>query len=146
MINTFEQINWKPNDDEIKAFAKTLFIGSLVVSVVFFIYTLSSSTLTEALYLPLYIIIAGGMIILFSDINPGLLIPLYYVWYLIGAFIGGIVSNLLLILFYYLIFAPFSQVLKRLTKRDPLRIKKIDDSNWIDVKKVNNMKRYFKQY
>lgn len=146
MINPFEDINWMPKECDLNSFAKTLFIGSWCMAFILFFYLSLSSCLLDALALPLYIIIIGTAIFFIANINIKFVILFYYTWYFIGASLGIIISNALLMFFYYFIFSPFSILVKVFTGRDPLKLKKSNDSNWSDVKKISSLNRYFKQY
>ena len=146
MINTFEQINWRPKEKDIIEFSSTFFYGTLVIAAVFFVYISFSAGMKEAIYPAAYLMIFGGLTVLIANVDPKLIKIFYFLWVLIGASIGIIISNVLLLFFYYLIFAPFAFALRKITKRDPLNLQKPKGTNWHDVKAHDNLKRYFKQY
>lgn len=146
MINTFESINWKPEESDLKSFARTLFIGSIIIAILFFLYNYSSSPTYKALPIATYIFSFGCIIAVLSNIAPKVISPVYFIWYVIGAAVGAIISNCLLLLFFYLFFSPFSMVLRFVSKRDPLQLKRKTSSNWQDCKEMKDKRQYFKQY
>ncbi len=80
-----------------------------------------------------WITLGGAVFFLFfSIVWPKVLMPLYKIWVKIGDFIGGIISRIILIILFFLIFTPIGLVLKVLGK--DLLNKKIDRSKssyWI---------------
>ncbi len=146
MINPFKEINWSPNNTDIKDFGRSLIIGGVILLTgislyrTFFPVTGNGIKLVQMLFS--LIIILGFM----AQLLPAISKPVYFVWFFIGACMGTVVSNLLFLVFYYLFFTPISFVVK-LNGRDPLKIKaKNCNSNWVDKPETHDAKRYFRQY
>ncbi len=79
---------------------------------------------------------AAAFFLFFSIVWPKALLPLYKIWIKIGDFIGGIVSRVILVVLFFLVFTPVGLFLK-LFRKDLLN-KKIDpkaNSYWIHREK-----------
>lgn len=148
MINPFKEINWKPSDAEIRSFAKTLMFGFIIIGAVFYLIDILKNGLPGNNIILLVPTSIGVILFLFSVSAPRIGLIFYYLWFFVSALIGIVVSNLALVLFYYLFFSPFAVILRLFTGRDPLRLKKTNKvgSGWIDYKKHKDLKRYFRQY
>ncbi|MFA6292710.1 MAG: hypothetical protein WC637_13060 [Victivallales bacterium] len=150
MINPFIEINWKPDSNDLRKFGRSVLGGFLIISAVF----LLANTLVykypfaKAAYIPLILSVSGIAVCFISYFIKPLALPVYYAWFVIGASMGIVVSNLLLSLFYYLIFTPVGLAIKYLTGRDPLNLKgiKTRKSNWNSHNANRPLRRYFKQY
>lgn len=86
-------------------------------------------------------------IFLFSAVFvPKGILPIYRVFRLIGTIIGWLVSKIILISIFYLVFTPIGLFL-RLIGKDLLNLKKIDvESYWIKNHEVLPKDRYSKQF
>lgn len=149
MINPFHEINWKPTSEDIRKLAVTLLIGSFVVSLILLIINCCRMPFSSAALLPLCFSGAGILVFVISLFAPPVLIPLYYVWFFVSACIGIVISNLILVIFFYLIFSLFALCLRILTRRDPLGLKRKTGENasyWIRPGRVGDKKRYLEQY
>jgi hypothetical protein len=150
MINPFTEINWKPQAGDLRKFGITVLSGFLVISAVLLLVNILvfKYPAAKAAHVPL-ILSASGIAVCFASyfIKP-LSLPLYYVWFIAGASFGIVISNLLLALFFYLVFTPVGLVLRCLTGRDPLNLRpmKNQKSNWHDYGAKKPPVRYFKQF
>lgn len=149
MINPFEQINWNPKDKDIKSFGKSMIIGFTCIAVLFFIVqAFRHVPVAKAVIVPCWLFGFGILMFLLTRTVPKLTLPVYYVWFFVSACIGIVVSNVILLIFFYLVFAPFAIGLKLVTGRDPLQLKRKSDAKtyWLDCKKNKDLSRYLKQY
>ncbi len=150
MINPFTEINWKPGTNDLRKFGRTVICGFLIISAVFLIANILvfKYPLAKAAYVPLILSVSGIAVCFISYFIKALALPVYYAWFIIGASVGIVVSNVLLSLFYYFIFTPVGLSIKYLTGRDPLNLKglKNQKSNWNDHNANRPLMRYFKQY
>ena len=150
MINPFVEINWKPNAQDLRRFGRAVFTGLLIMATIVLLLNvfMRKHSFTDALFLPSALFGCGLLIFFISYFIRNLAIPVYYIWFIAGASVGIIMSNFLLLLFYYLIFTPVGLFLRIFTRRDPLRLEKshYHGSNWEIYKSTNSLKRYFKQY
>jgi hypothetical protein len=150
MINPFTEINWNPDTNDLRKFGRTVLIGFLIISAAFllagiFIFKYQTN---DAVYVPLILSGSGVLICFFSYFIKPISLPVYYIWFIAGASMGIVITNLLLSLFFYFVFTPVGLALKYLTGRDPLNLKKIKDqqSNWNNYNANKPIERYFKQY
>ncbi len=147
MINPFKEINWRPQTPDIVAFGRSLVIGGaiLLTAVTACRMFLAPSGGTTAVLQMLFclLIICGFSAVFLPSISK----PLYYVWFFFGACVGIVVSNVILILFYYLFFTPIALVV-RLRGRDPLTLRRATapNSTWTQHKTEKDLSRYYKQY
>lgn len=149
MINPFNEINWNPGVREIKSFGRTVLTGFLLIgAVVFLSGVLRRFSFAEAAVIPFWLGGAGIFVWLIARLSPAAARPLYLVWFFAAACMGIVVSNLILAGFFYLIFTPTGIVLRILSGRDPLLLKRDNSrkSNWADHKSKTDPARYFKQY
>ena len=150
MINPFTEINWKPDAKDLRKFGKTVLGGFLIISAVFFLMNIFvfKYSVSKAAYLPLILSASGIAVWFISYFIKPIALPVYYVWFIAGASIGIVITNLLLSLFFYFVFTPVGLALKYFTGRDPLNLKqiKILKSNWKTYAANKSIRRYFKQY
>ncbi len=145
MNNPFRDIDWNPDRAGRRKFARTLTIGFPVLATVFAIIGwLRSGTFPEW---TLALAVIGFTIGLLLWIVPQIARPFYLVWYFFACCIGIVVSNLLLIAFYYLVLTPIGLVM-RLCGRDPMKRRFHRDAKtyWTDAEKVVDPRRYFRQF
>jgi hypothetical protein len=146
MINPFKEINWAPGKKEIRKFGTVVMIGFIVISVLFFLLDYLNIKRISNLFWILKCLSALGIgLFLLSYFCQKCAKPFYYIWFFVAACIGIVVSNVILMLFFYLIFTPIG-LLIRLTGRDPLKLKTVDKTNWDEYKVKINLKRYYRQY
>jgi len=147
MINPFLQINWMPDNAEIKKFGRSILIGLLIIGFLiglFSFYRTGATAWRPTLILPM----TGIIVFILSSLAPKAALPLYYIWFLIAACIGIVISNILLTAFYYLFFSPFSVIIHKLSGYDPLKLKKNIERKtyWFEHKPRKDLKSYYKQY
>lgn len=147
MINPFRDINWHPDERQVRDFGKTLLAGFSIVSILLLIVSFASSGTCSARF-PIFIMLGGYLAYLTTIISAKMSLPIYWSLFFVSACIGTIVSNLLLILFFHMFFSPFAIILRVITGRDPLRLKKKSGlkSGWKDCEQKKDLKRYYRQY
>lgn len=143
MINPFKEIQWQPNEKELKSFSKAMFIGFSCVALLLFL--ISGFVLT---WVSKSLLILGFLIFICGFVEKSLVKIFYYPIFFISACIGIIVSNLILILFYYFIFTPIALCVRVFLNKDSLNLKKNPEriTNWQVTKKRTSLKDYLKQY
>jgi len=150
MINPFTEINWNPDAKDLRKFGRTVLAGFLIISAVFLLVNILVFKYpgSKAAYTPLILFALGVAVCFISYFVKPLSLPVYYIWFIAGASIGIVVTNLLLSLFYYFFFTPVGLALKYLAGRDPLNLKQIkaQKSNWNNHNANKPIRRYFKQY
>jgi hypothetical protein len=147
MINPFKEINWKPDNAEVRKTGKAMLLG-------FVILWLILSLLREMEWLPSVLVNKPLNTICLIGIGLGMLMfvvpllgrPVYYVWFFFAACMGIVMSNLILTLVYYLIFGGMALAMK-LFGRDKLRLRgKKKDSYWEPATQPQDPARYLNQY
>lgn len=80
-------------------------------------------------------------------IRPAAIRPVYVAWMVVAFPIGWLVSTVLLAITYYGVFTPIGLAF-RLVGRDPLRLRRRQDSNsyWIQKPGITDPRRYFQQF
>jgi len=143
MINPFQEINWRPTDKDMERFGKVIFAGAVVVALGCF--WLSGGAGVLGPYLILFI---GFAVFFLAMLAPRAALPFYYLWFFLSACIGTVVANLLMLLFFYLVFTPFAWAARTISGRDPLHLKKNPAANsyWVEKTAEPELKRYLKQY
>ena len=149
MINLFSGINWNPGTPELRMFGKTVLAGLLIIAVLLLLVNIFRLGLPfpGAAFSPLMAAGAGMAVFLLSYFARPIAMPVYYVCSIAVASIRITVYNVLLTVFYYLIFTAVALILKS-SGRDPLRLRKNSRqaSYWIRHEAVKDRRRYFKQY
>ena len=148
MINPFHEINWKPGEKEIGKFGTSMLIGFPLIALLFFVINICRLPLAGAWQLPAILAGTGVFLCLLAKTLPAAAKPVYLVWFFAAACIGALVSNILLIIFYYAVFSPFALGIRILTGRDPLRLKKPERllSYWTERNTKRSVKSYLQQY
>ncbi len=146
MVNPFKEVNWNPDTEEKRAFAKSLVIGFPIVAVVFLVIGRISSGQWEA-QIPMWLAGVGILAGIIFWIIPQIATPFYLLWYGIACSIGIVVSNVLLGVVFYVVVTGIGLIM-RMIGRDPLRLKidKNADTYWLDVEKIDDPTRYYRQY
>ena len=146
MVNPFKEVNWNPSLDERRTFAKSLIVGFPCVAVVlFFIGRMTSGVWN--MELSLWIAGAGSLLGIIFWVIPQISKPFYLLWYCVACCIGIVLGNILLGIVFYTVFTVIGLIMK-LLGRDPLRrrIGKNVDTYWLNVEKVKDPTRYFRQF
>jgi hypothetical protein len=145
MINPFKDTNWDPGRAERRKFACSVLIGFPVLAGVFAVLALLRHTPPGVGLLWLAAGGAGAGAIFW--VVPQIARPFYLAWYFAACCIGIVVSNALLIAFYYLVITP-AGLLMRVLGRDPLQRRRDPASAtyWRDAEKDVASQRYFRQF
>ena len=146
MINTFKEVNWNPNVDDERKFAKSLILGFPIVGIsLLFILRIKNGAWD--IHAPLLVATFGSAFGVILILIPKIVRPFYLIWYFVACLIGFVISNLIMLFFYYFILTGIALVM-RIMKRDHLRCRlfKSDNSYWRDASKIRDPKRYFRQY
>ena len=145
MVNPFKETNWNPDIPERRKFALSLMIGCPALAAAFSLIRMFSH---HAWNPSLFWLALGGLAIGAPLwLLPRIATPFYRLWYFAACCIGIVVSNLLLILFFYGAITPIGLILKALG-RDPMtrRREPKRESYWKPAEKAIDPERYFRQY
>lgn len=123
----FTRVRNRCNRHELRKFGFS--IGILLFGVTGLIYWRAGGS-SGALWLTA---VAGGVLMAGAALAPQVLRPLYLGWMAVAVLLGAIATRLILLLLFFLVFAPVGLVLKSLGK-DPLKraIDRQCDSYWLD--------------
>jgi hypothetical protein len=145
MINPFADIDWRPGLAKRREFGR-------VLALVFGGLAIALAISTHARWLEvgrgaLVALASGASLGAVCWVFPQIALPLYRVWYAVGAVIGMVISNLLLALTYYMVLTPIALIL-RLAGRDPLHraIERDRVSYWEPAEPSTDSERYFRQF
>ncbi len=145
MINPFREIDWNPDLAKRREFGRVLFVGFDLIAV---LLILADWMEWLPVSWPLFFgACIGAFLGLLAWLRPQAARPIYIAWYVLGASIGIITSNLLLAAAYYLVLTPFALVF-RLIGRDPLQRRLGSDakSYWETAEENVDPERYFRQF
>ena len=145
MLNPFKEINWQPGRAEIVAFGKTLMIGGGILELLAVMVRvfLSASRHVVTVQVVFLAIIVFGLV---AYVLPTVSKPIYLLWFFVGACIGTVVSNLLFLMFFYLLFTPIAWLV-RFNREDPLMLKPGDrETLWHERKPPSDPARYYRQF
>ena len=141
----FADVNWNPARAECQSFGRTLALGFIVIGLALELLARWKTGHWQAW--PLWL---GGTCSALGAICwtfPVVARPIYVIWHAVGGVLGFCISNLLLILVFYLVITPVG-LLVRLFGKDPLERKWDVDagSYWRDAEKPVDATRYFRQF
>lgn len=145
VLNPFKEVNWQPDRRERRKFAVSLILGFPAIALVFGGLTWLARHQWKPFFLWLGLIgLAVGVILW---LVPQIARPFYVAWYFIGCCMGFVMGNILLVLFFFLIFTPLGLVL-RLTRRKQFSkgFDKTKSSYWQDVTKQPKPEDYYRQF
>ena len=78
---------------------------------------------------------------------PSVCKPFYWVWYSVACCIGIVISNLLLMGFYFVVMTPTGLVMRAFGRRPLLKgFEKQADTYWKDMEPVRDVSRYYRQF
>jgi hypothetical protein len=146
MVNPFTEVNWSPGLAEKRKFALSLVIGFPCLALALLLV----KRWTSGLWVPAPSVWIGGLgsgtgVLLW--LLPALAKPFYIAWYFLACCIGIVVSNVLLIGFFFCVVTPLGLML-RLAGRGS--VTKSGDrtaaSYWRKAKSVSDMRRYYRQF
>ncbi len=139
MINPFEDIRWHPAVPEIRRNGIILFIGLEILACILFF----ASGRTGFSWIPA----ALGPVLFLLSLFPRTGRWVYVGVYCLAASVGIVLSNVLLMLFFFLFLTPVAWIL-RVRKVKPVTGKKDSGavSNWQEYSSPEDPTRYFKQY
>lgn len=144
MINPFKDVNWHPDTAARRKFALSLVLGFPALAVVFALVHWLRVHAWNPFFL--WLGLGGAAAGAIFRLWPRLAKPFYLAWYFLACCIGIVVSNLLLVVFFYLAVTPIG-LLVRAFGRQSLR-KGFDrrrPSYWEDAKGVE-VSRYYRQF
>ncbi len=146
MINPFKEINWQPNPGELRTVGATLAIGGISVVALMYVLWETVDRFQNLAKVLAFIFLAVLVLGLLTASLPKICRPIYYVWYFFGACIGFVVTNTILIVFFYCCFSLIA-VLMRLTDRDPLTLtRRKMNTYWVPHRQPPSPARYYRQY
>lgn len=149
MINPFKDVNWNPDAGELRKFGWTVFLGFIIIaSVLVILQSVGIRRITISQKIPLYVSCAGIAVLLASYAVRPLAVQLYRVWFFLSCCIGIVMSNLILVIFFYFFFTPIAVILRGVTGRDPLLLKRSSTlrTYWQSIPGRRPLESYLKQY
>ena len=148
MVNPFAEINWNPDRKAVKEFGRIVLIVSVVVVPLAFglhawLDNERASGFFQFLSRLFSVFFCLGLV---SLLLPTIGKYIYKVWYFLSACIGMVITNVLLLLFFYAFFTPLAILMRYVFRRDPLKLKQPSESMWNDHSNPSAVTRYYRQY
>jgi hypothetical protein len=145
VVNPFKDTNWSPDRTALRVFARSWIIGFPAIAAVFTALNLITGRSVPSWALPLGL--GGAALGLALFVLPQSARPFYHIWYFAACCIGIVVSNALLVCFYYLVITPFGLIM-RLCGRDPMNRAWNPGATtyWKGAEKQVDPERYFRQF
>jgi hypothetical protein len=145
MINPFKDVNWHPGLAEKRKFALSLIIGFPALALVFSLLTWLVKHSWKPFFLWLGVLgLAVGILL---RLLPQIARPFYVAWYFLACCLGIVVSNVVIGLFFYLVFTPCG-LLRRILRPDafPKGFDRSRASYWRPAEREVDAKRYYRQF
>ena len=150
MINPFKEVNWKPDRAELRKFGWTVLIGfTLIAALLLVVQAMGFKRFAAMSWtVPVGLFCCGAVLLLIAYSLRPLALILYRVWFLLACCIGIVLSNLILLAFFYLFFTPFAIGFRMLSGRDPLRLRKPSGcaTYWYEIVGKRPLEQYLRQY
>lgn len=145
MINPFDEVNWNPDRNGLRTFAKSITIGMPLVALMLGTFGRLRTHSWPAW--TWWLAGIGFTVGVLLWLLPQIARPCYVVWNGLGCAVGFVTSNTAVIAIYFLVVTPIGLLL-RLSGRDPLRLRGGRERNtyWEDAEKTGDATRYFRQY
>ena len=145
VINPFKDTDWTPDTAARRKFAKSWAIGFPIIAAVFAAIGWISGRGIPA-WAP-WLGALGGAAGVVLYLIPQIARPFYLAWYFVACCMGIVMSNALLIAFFYLVITPFGLVM-RACGRDPMKRawEPSASTYWKDAEKSVDPERYFRQF
>ena len=148
MINPFAEVNWRPDNAELRSFGRSMLLGFSSLSTLVLLLNLCRLPFDESIAFPATLFLAGVFFFLISRLGAPVALPFYWAWYGLAGAIGIIMANLMLALFFYVFFSGFAVLFRMVSGRDPLILEKDPNARtwWRERNVKRELKSYFKQY
>lgn len=115
-LRCFQHVNWRPDRDELRRFARAMLIGFFVIGLIVAARHRGLGTTTYTLW-------AIGAALALAALVPGLGRAAYLGVYLPTSILGFFISHIVVALMFFLVFVPVG-LLVRLTGHDLLRLRR----------------------
>lgn len=138
------QIDWKPNAKKLREFGIAMIVGFAVIGSLLYygVFPFGSAYPTAAFVCWAFGVISGGLGLTGSKAA----LPIYWLWMGIAFVMGSIISRIILVAVFFLVFTPMG-LLGRLLGRDKLILRKPQkESYWVPVNHPSDKKRYLRQF
>ena len=145
MVNPFNDVNWHPDDAARRRFGRSLVIGFPIIGVV--LWVVLRTTTGEWTSWAWWLAGIGTATGLVCWTVPVMAWPVYLLWHAVGASIGIVVSNLLLITTWLITILPIGMIMRAL-RRDPMKrtIDRKATTYWRSTENPSAPERYFRQF
>jgi hypothetical protein len=144
-MNPFRDVDWKPDLEKKRKFARSLIIGLPALAVFFSLVAWFGLHTWKPIFLWLGLI--GFLLGVVLWLLPSIAQPFYVVWYFIACSMGFVIGNILLIAFYYIIVTPIGLILRGFGKLSLQKsFNKSASTYWRDVEKKLDLQRYYRQF
>ncbi len=146
MVNPFKEVNWNPGPQERRKFALSLIIGLPCVALVLLLLGWLRG---KGWHLPLAAVVGGGGLAvgLLLLVLPQIARPFYVAWYFVACCIGTLVGNLALGIVFFVLVTGLGLLMRAFGRR-PIRktFDKRTATYWQDAERVDDPKRYYRQF
>ena len=146
MFDKFREIDWHPDKPAIRQFGRVLFLGCPLAALAWYCLVRWFSG-EWVLAVPIWITGIGWAIGLLAFTSRALALPFYRIWFFLIAIIDTVVTNTLLLVFFYLVLSPAALMMKLLGRDALARRTEADrDSYFEDTPKSKGPESYYNQF
>jgi hypothetical protein len=146
MINPFKEVNWTPDRQEKRRFARSLVVGFPALALVWLLIG-KLSTGSWGVQPALWVGGVGAAVGALLWMIPAAARPFYLAWYAIACSIGLVISNVLLVTFYLTVVTLFGWGRRAFGRQT---VQKQSDRNavsyWRNADQIADPKRYYRQF
>jgi hypothetical protein len=136
-LGCFQHVKWNPEARDLRQFAIAMLIGFAVLGTIAALKAGALSTGAIVLW-------SAGAVLALAGLTPGLGRFAYLAVYLFSGVAGWIVSHVLLVVLFYLVFTPIGLIM-RFTGADPLRMR-VSGSMWREARAAGAAANYHRQF
>lgn len=139
------KLNWHPNTKQLRQFGAVFMGGFVLIGLAKFFWPFDWF-ISRNETLGVWLIGVGIVVGAIGLTGTRLALPFYWVWLGIAYVMGNIMSRMILISIYFLVFTPM-RLLGNLLGRDKLQLKKpAKESYWLDISLPTEIEKYERQF
>ena len=142
---SFVKLNWQPKKKDLRSFGGIFLGGFVAIGLIKYFWPFER-VFTQNKIVGLWFIATGLIVGAIGLTGTKLALPFYWIWLGIAWLLGNIMSRVVVVALYYLIFTPM-RLLNDLVGRDKLQLRKPNaDSYWLPISLPAEPEKYERQF
>lgn len=138
MINPYKTVDWKPSAGKIRRTLALIALFFLIIALILYLKHVPFQIILKYGIAAFLVLLSG---ILWSPLGKWI----YRIWFGITCAVGFCISNLILLICFYLVITPLA-LIRRIFGSQPLPLKHKKGSNWSNHAPKTDPANYFHQF